>query len=147
MNLERCRDPRLADARLARDQYHPLGGLCQVHLLGTSRGCILGRVCHGIPTAMARACSGLGHIDLFHEYAGAPEVAGGDDNVKIRCGHQSTDQAAAKNARSSDDQDGTCHGCSPDGSSSAKRAAIAEVGTRQLSFRPNRRYRLRAILS
>ena len=48
---------------------------------------------------------------------------------------------------SSDDQDGTCHGCSPDGSSSTKRAAIADVGTRQLSFRPNRRYRLRAILS
>jgi hypothetical protein len=48
---------------------------------------------------------------------------------------------------SSDDQDGTCHGCSPDGSSSRKRAASADVGTRQLSFRPNRRYRLRAILS
>ena len=68
MNLERCRDPRLADARLARDQYHLLGGLCQAYLLGTSRGCILGRVCHGIPTAiLARACSGLGHIDLVHE--------------------------------------------------------------------------------
>jgi hypothetical protein len=46
-----------------------------------------------------------------------------------------------------DDQDGACHGCSPDGSSSTKRAAIADVGTRQLSFRPNRRYRFRAILS
>jgi hypothetical protein len=34
-----------------------------------------------------------------------------------------------------DDQDGTCHGFSPDGSSSTKRAAIADVGTRQLSFR------------
>ena len=51
-----------------------------------ARGCILGRVCHGIPTAiLARACSELGHIDLFHEYAGALEVAGGDDDVKIRC--------------------------------------------------------------
>jgi hypothetical protein len=48
---------------------------------------------------------------------------------------------------SSDDQDGTCHGCFPYGSLSTKRAAIADVGTRQLSFRPNRRYRLRAILS
>jgi hypothetical protein len=74
-------------------------------------------------------------------------LAGGDDDVKIRCRHQTTDQAAAKNARSSNDRDGTCHGHSSDGSSSTKRAAIADVGTRQLSFRPNRRYRLRAILS
>ena len=47
---------------------------------------------------------------------------------------------------SSDNEDGPCHGCSPDGSLTTKRAAIADVGTRQLSFRPNRRYRLRAIL-
>ena len=71
------------------------------------------------------------------------------DTTRISGGSERTD-ARGLRTRSlgfTDDQDGTCHGCSPDGSSSTKRPAIADVGTRQLSFRPNRRYRLRAILS
>ena len=76
--------PRSATCRcrLAENEHHLLGGFCQVHLLGTSRGCILGQVRQRIQRRWPARARDWATLIFFHEYAGAPEVAGGDDDVK-----------------------------------------------------------------
>lgn len=77
----------------------------------------------------------------------ATAIARPDHDSEIGGRDQSFDEPAAEPAGAADHQDPLVHCPAGAGSSKTKRARNSGVGTMQVSARPNRRYRRRAIQS